>query len=170
MTVTAVDSPAIEYVPVPVADLGGVGEFLAPRLEGRRLVAALAAIDRTDTIHGMALLGDLGERPTYRAAELVAVLALGTPGVAQDLMTGVTALARTLKFGALYVDTIEADYTIGGLVPGWVEDQKWTRLALPPHFAPASHCSREWRSRPLEPAPDAPLEDPDEVLGADCGA
>lgn len=168
MTLTA--SPVIEYVPVPVADLGGVGEFLAPRLEGRTLVAALAAIDGTDTIHGMALLGDLGQRPTYRAAEIVAVLSLGTPGVAEDLMAGVTELARTLKFGALYVDTVEADYTIGGLVPGWVEDREWTRLAQTPAFAPAGHCSREWWSRPLELDPDGSHEDPTEVLSADCGA
>ncbi|MFG3343378.1 hypothetical protein [Glycomyces sp. NPDC048151] len=169
MTVTAIASPVIEYVPVPVDDLGGVGEFLAPRLEGRDLVAALAAIDQTDTIHGMVLLGDLGQRPGYRAGEIVAVLALGTPGVAEDLMEGATALARTLRFGALYVDAIESDYTIGGQVPIWAQAESWTRLALPPHFAPAGHCSREWWSRPLELESDGPHEDP-EVLSADCGA
>ncbi|THV39628.1 hypothetical protein [Glycomyces buryatensis] len=170
MTVTATASRAIEYVPVPVDDLGGVGEFLAPRLEGRTLVAALAAIDDHDVIHGMALLGDLGQRPTYRAAEIVAVLALGTPGVAEDLMAGVTELARTLKFGALYVDVVEADYTIGGLVPGWVEDHEWTRLALRPAAAPAGISSTEWWSRPLNFDPDGSHEDSTEVLGADCGA
>jgi hypothetical protein len=154
--------PELDVDAVDLDSASGAAQLIAPRMEGRLITDAYAAVDAAGLVHGLALLADHGTM-----CEVAAVMAIGTPGTPERLLITATVAAWRDGYASIWLDGREADYTVFQHLGDAAESLGWSRVADRPSIA-VGVSSRSWWTLDLTAIPD-PTEEPSELPDADCG-